>query len=246
MKIFHKRHTPRVYEFSHSMLYVLLNLRNIYPPKKNNFFSINKFNLFSVFWKDYGFERFNDPKLYVSNILEEYEIDLVNAHDVWLLTIPKALGWGFNPVSFWLCFDINKNLKIVLAEVNNTFSERHGYLCFEENMNSIKYENIIRHQKVFHVSPFCQIKGQYDFRFDVNKKNIKIDINYKDGDKKSISTTITGDIIPFDNRNLIPHLVALPFLTFKVIFLIHFHALILWIKKIPFVSKPKKIDKNIT
>lgn len=246
MKIFHKRHTPEIYEFSHNMLYVLINLSSLSAPKKNVFFSINKFNLFSVLWKDYGFEKFIDPRMYVSGILDEHDIDLSNAHDIKLLTIPKALGWGFNPVSFWLCFDKNKNLKVVLAEVNNTFNERHGYLCFEKDMSPIKYTNIIKHPKVFHVSPFCQVKGQYNFRFDVNEKNLKIDINYVDKNKKLISTAITGNIVPFSNKDLLPQIFILPFLAFKVIFFIHFHALRLWIKKIPFVKKPKKINKNIT
>ena len=96
MKIFHKRHTPEIYKFSHNMLYVLLNLSPLPTLKKSIFFSINKFNLFSVFWKDYGFENSIDPRLYVSGILDEHDIDLSNAHDIKLLTIPKALGWGFN------------------------------------------------------------------------------------------------------------------------------------------------------
>jgi DUF1365 family protein len=75
---------------------------------------------------------------------------------------------------------------------------------------------------------------------------LKIDINYVDENKKLISTAITGNIVPFSNRNLLPHIFILPFLAFKVIFFIHFHALRLWIKKIPFVKKPKKINKNIT
>jgi DUF1365 family protein len=246
MKIFHKRHTPEIYEFSHNMLYVLLNLNFLSSSKKNMFFSINKLNLFSVFWKDYGFKKFTDPRLYVESIFDEHDIDHSNADDIKLLTIPKALGWGFNPVSFWLCFDKNKSLKVVLAEVNNTFNERHGYLCFEKDMSPIKYTNIIRHPKVFHVSPFCKVKGQYNFRFDINEKNLKIDINYVDENKKLISTAITGNIVPLSNRNLLPHIFILPFLAFKVIFFIHFHALRLWIKKIPFVKKPKKINKNIT
>ena len=113
-------------------------------------------------------------------------------------------------------------------------------------MQPISYESKIRHPKVFHVSPFCQIKGHYDFKFDVNQKYLKISINYFDENKKLISTSIVGDIVPFNNKNLFSHLFLAPFLMFKVIFFIHFHAFRLWIKKIPFVKKPKKIDVDIT
>ena len=246
MKIFHKRHSPEVYQFSHRMLYVLLNLDFKVPLVKNRFFSINKFNLLSIFWKDYGFKKFSDPKLYLLEILSEHAIDLCYAHSVWLLTIPKTLGCGFNPISFWLCFDAKNNLRVVLAEVNNTFNERHGYLCFEKDMQPITYASKIRHPKVFHVSPFCQIKGHYDFKFEVNQQNLKININYLDENKKLISTSIAGDIAPFSSKNLFSQLLLAPFLMFKVIFFIHFHALGLWIKKIPFVKKPKKIDLDIT
>jgi len=246
MKIFHERHGPKRYKFTHKMLYILLKLSALLSSVKTIFFSVNRFNFFSVFWKDYGFREFSDPKGYVLEVLKENFIDSSCISDIYLLTIPKALGWGFNPVSFWLCFDENLELRIVLTEVNNTFNERHGYLCFNVDMKPIRYTDIISHPKVFHVSPFCQVKGYYNFRFDVGPENINIDIDYFDEGKKLISTAIRGEVVKLSSINLLANLISLPFMTIKVLFFIHFHAIRLWFKKIPFNRKPKKTDINIT
>ncbi|MFT7267601.1 MAG: DUF1365 family protein [Porticoccus sp.] len=246
MKIFHKRHRPKEYEFSHKMLYVCLKLSATFSAIKTRFFSVQGFNFFSIFWKDYGFKKFSDPRLYITEILDKQAIDSGCIDSVYLLTIPKALGWGFNPISFWLCFDLQGALRIVLAEVNNTFKERHGYLCFNPKMKPITRLTAISHPKVLHVSPFCQVRGHYDFRFDINEANMKIDIDYFDEGERLISTAIHGEIIKFNDRNLAAYFLSLPFITFKVLFFIHFHALRLWFKKIPFRSTPKKPDIDIT
>ena len=246
MKIFHERHGPKRYKFTHKMLYIFLKVGSLLSSIKTSFFSVDQFNFFSVFWKDYGFREFSDPKGYVLEVLKEHLIDSSCVSDIYLLTIPKALGWGFNPVSFWLCFDADRELRIVLTEVNNTFNERHGYLCFNPGIKPIRCTDVISQPKVFHVSPFCQVKGRYNFRFDVGPENINIDIDYFVEDKKLISTAIRGEVVRLNSRNLLANFISLPFMSIKVLFFIHFHALRLWLKKIPFNRKPKKININIT
>jgi DUF1365 family protein len=246
MSIYHKRSSPKSYAFSHKMLYMILKLEDINADIKTKLFSINRINFFSLFMKDYGFKKFGDPIKYIKQTLDDFNIKPSNAHSIFLLTMPKFLGLGFNPVSFWLCFNKDQLLCVVLAEVNNTFGERHGYLCFNKGLEPISHFNTINHPKVFHVSPFCKVQGHYEFRFAINKKNVKIDIDYYDEDKKLITTSIKGDAQEVTDKNLIKYLFAIPIMTIKVIFLIHYHALFLWFRKIPYITKPIKPDSDIT
>lgn len=246
-KIYHKRHQPVNYEFLHSLFFLALNLNDLYGNIKTKLFSINRLNLFSVFWKDYGFESFDDPKSYIFNVLKNAKLETECIEDILLISLPKVVGYSFNPTSFWLCFNKKKELCAVLAEVNNTFKERHGYLCFNKNLSPIKKTDYIFHKKILHVSPFCETKGYYIFSFDIdlNKMNITIDY-YEKEKKKIISTSIRGTRKILSDRNLIKYFFKYHFMTLKVIFFIHYHALNLWIKKVPYFKKPSKPKIDIT
>ena len=174
--VYHKRYLPVVHSFSHKVLYVVLNLKDL-RFIKTRLFSINHFNIFSVFWKNYGFETFQDPEVYLKNTLEKFAINPKIVDDMVLVTMPKILGYMFNPVSFWLCFNKQSELIVVLVDVNNTFGERHGYLCFSKNLNPITKDEILTKNKIFHVSPFCDVAGHYEFRFSIDSSKIDIDIN---------------------------------------------------------------------
>ncbi len=226
--VFHKRHFPVEYGFAHKVIFLAFNSKFI---PKTHFFSLGKFNLFSLWLKNYKFQE---------NVPTE------DIHEVVLLTIPKVLGKGFNPVSFWCCFNQRDELLCVLVEVNNTFGETHGYLCCNESGNIIEKDQILDKPKIFHVSPFCQVRGHYDFRFEFTQKTIHIDINYYQDDKLLISTAIRGKKQPLNDKNLMKYFCLYPFMAFKVIFLIHYHALRLWLKKVPYFSKPIKPDIDIS
>jgi DUF1365 family protein len=82
--------------------------------------------------------------------------------EVWLQTYPRVLGHAFKPVSFWFAHRADGSLAAIVAEVNNTFGERHCYLLPAEN---VRWGPELVADKVFHVSPFCAVEGQYRFRF---------------------------------------------------------------------------------
>lgn len=245
-KVYHKRHRPVIHELFHKVFYLVLKLSKTNTSLEKWFFSINKFNLFSLFWKDYGFKTFEDPKTYIQETLESFHIKSSDVTDVLLVTMPRVLGYAFNPVSFWLCFNSNQLLCAVLAEVNNTFGERHGYLCFNENMTPITNVDHIYRPKVFHVSPFCEVKGEYQFQFAIDSKVININIDYYEGGEKLISTSIKGKRTELIDKNLIKYFFTIPLITLKVILLIHYHALCLWMKKVRYIKKPAKPDIDIT
>lgn len=242
-KVFHKRCSPTIHQFTHEIFYLVLNLK---LKLKRKLFSIDAFNIFSLFWDDYGFNKLDDPEAYVYNILDDLKFNRKLVTNIMLMTMPKILGYSFNPISFWLCFDNNNQLIAVLAEVNNTFNERHAYLCFNQDGSKIDSKSWIVRPKVFHVSPFCEIKGYYNFRFDISQHRINIDINYYIDDQLLIATNIKGLRTELTDGKLIKYFFKYFMIGFKVIFLIHYHAFRLWLKKVPYFKKPIKINKNVT
>lgn len=244
--VYHRRHTPVDYKFSHKVIFIMVQLDKINLLSKIKLFSLNKFNMFSLCWDDYGFEKIIDPKESILKILDKFNLSRLQVSKVVLFTMPKVLGYIFNPVSFWLCFDHEQQLYAVLAEVNNTFGERHGYLCYHNHKSSIVATDYIYRTKVFHVSPFCEITGHYQFKFNLAGERIEIAVDYYDGSKPIITTSIVGVIKQFNDLNLLKYFLLYPFMTLKVIILIHYHALRLWLKKVPICKNLNKDNKDIS
>lgn len=244
--VYHKRHTPVVYKFAHKVIFLVLNLQQINNLPKTRFFSINKFNIFSLSWNRYGFRDFTDPKDYIINLLAEFKLPQRSIKKIYLITMPKVLGYVFNPVSFWLCFDEADSLYIVLAEVNNTFGERYGYLCYNQDHSPILSNSKICKTKLFHVSPFCKVMGSYEFRFNITSDNINIEIDYCINNSPIITTSINGINKNFNDFNFLKYFLIYPFMTFKVVWLIHYHAFRLWLKKVAYYKKPNPPNVNIS
>lgn len=228
-RVFHERLKP----FNHRFVYSLFFLR--FPISKlneleNRFLSFDKFNLFSFYSKDYldGSKRPLEEK--IREVLKNEGIDV--SGEIYLQTLPRLLGYGFNPVSFWFAYDKDERLLAIMSEVNNTFGDRHYYLF----QNFSDYKKITT-KKVFHVSPFFDIKGDYQFSF--NSKSVTI--NYIDtdaGDCFFTSTLVEDSKVEYSSRNLLKIFFKYPFMSFMVMFRIHWQALRLFVKKAQFYKRP--------
>lgn len=243
-KIMHKRFLPKVNQFVYNVFYICKEISEIYKIK-SPFFSINKFNFFSFYNRDYGKKNSENPEIWLQEILFENNIKIDGK--IFLITHPRILGYVFNPINFWLCFDKNQQLIAVLCEVNNTFKESHSYLIFDKENGKIDNKKFYQSYKEFHVSPFMKREGFYKFRFDLNQEKILITIDYfNQENQKMLITSLSGKITKFNNLALIKNFIFIPFLTFKVIFLIHYQALKLILKKIKYVKKPKQLQHKLT
>ncbi|AEE26825.1 DUF1365 domain-containing protein [Francisella hispaniensis] len=234
-KVFHKRHLPKQNSFRYRSYYVILDMLQL-NQNKTKLFSINKPNLYSFYDKDHGLRDGSSSLKWATDLLNQYKLEY---DDIKLMTMPRVLGYLFNPVSFWLCYKNNK-LIAVIAEVNNTFKETHSYIC-HKNGQDITNKCWFKAEKIFHVSPFYPRQGFYKFNFALNFENSaknQIIINYYDNDQLQLGTAISGNMKPLSSANLIKEFIRSPLLTFKVIYLIHWQALKIVFKKIKYIPKP--------
>ena len=113
---------------------------------------------------------------WVRDVLEANGLD--RPARIELLAQPRMLGHVFNPVSFWLCRDDAGALRVVIAEVTNTYGDRHSYLCHHPDQGEITAQDRLTARKILHVSPFQPVEGGYTFRFDITDTRIGIFIDY--------------------------------------------------------------------
>ncbi|MBI2732098.1 MAG: DUF1365 domain-containing protein [Aquabacterium sp.] len=156
--------------------------------------------------------------------------------EVWLQTYPRVLGYAFKPVSFWYVHRPDGHLHAIVAEVNNTFGERH---CYVLGGPQLAWGREIQADKVFHVSPFCDTQGRYRFRFMRTDHRLIARVDHDDEEGPLIQTAISGVLHTLDARSARKAFWAWPLMTFGVVARIHWQALQLWLKRVPFFSKPE-------
>ena len=208
-------------------------------------FARNRRGLVSLRDADHGGPRGHGRgAAWVRGVLAAHGLDLPG--QVLLLAQPRVLGHVFNPVSFWLCHDADGQLCAVIAEVNNTFGDRHCYLVHHDDLRPIGPEDRLAARKVFHVSPFQPVEGGYTFRFDIRPERIGVWIDYSAGNEGGLYATLTGRRRALTTRGLVATLLRRPFGSRRVLALIHWQALKLWWKGARFHSRPEPPEAEVT
>jgi hypothetical protein len=163
--------------------------------------------------------------------------------EVWLQTYPRVLGHVFKPVSFWFVHRAQGALHAVVAEVNNTFGERH---CYVLSGPSLSWGREVVADKVFHVSPFCEVQGRYRFRFMRTADRMIARVDHDDAQGPLIQTSISGVLQELTVASARRAFIGWPLMTWGVVARIHWQALQLWRKRVPFFSKPAPPEHFIT
>lgn len=207
-------------------------------------FSRNRGNLISVQDRDHGGAPGDGAGArWVREVLREHQLQ--QPKRIMLLTQPRTLGHVFNPVSFWLCHDENDDLTVVISEVTNTFGERHSYLCHHADLSPIRATDRLKATKIFFVSPFQPVEGGYVFRFDIRADRIGIWIDYSQS-KGGVIATLTGRRVPLTNRGVLGAVLRRPLGTRRVLALIHWQALKLWIKRAGYRVRPAAPSQEVS
>jgi len=243
--VMHKRLFPKENSFSYRVYYLACDLENLGDLSDSRWLGLNKWGLASFHYRDHGPCDGSSLKQWADSIIAEYAHDL-DISRVVLVAMPRILGYGFNPVSFWLCLDRSESLAGVICEVHNTFGERHVYLCRNEDGSPITRNQRIEAAKVFHVSPFLPRNGHYEFRFEYNDNRLGVWIDYfNEEGKKQLLTSLSGSLEPYSRRRLIHAFFFCPLVTIKTIAMIHWQAVKLLLKGIQFFPKPAQLMERV-
>jgi DUF1365 family protein len=236
----HTRLRPAVHRFDYPTYFFLLPLRAL-RTRPDASLVRNRFGLISFHDRDHGDGR-ADCLAWLDEQLAREGINDA-AGEVWLQTYPRVLGYAFKPVSFWYCHRVDGSLAAVIAEVNNTFGERHCYLL---NDPALGWGRELRADKVFHVSPFCRVAGEYRFRFARGEARIVARIEHHDGDGPLLLTSVSGELADATRLRQRSAFFGQPLMTLGVIVRIHWQALRLLAKRVPFVRKPATPELFLT
>ena len=250
----HKRLRPARNAFAYGVYTLRLPLRARAARlargthKNSLLFATNRVGLLSFHDSDHSAEG-QTALQWIESMLHENGIHDATG-EIFLHTFPRVLGYVFNPVSFWFCERADGSLRAVVCEVNNTFGERHCYLL--DPASGIRNGAPLTACKVFHVSPFCKVQGHYTFRFMFASpkcgKPLRslARIDYDDGEGPLLLTSIAGNACPLNARNVLRVFFGYPLMTFGVVARIHWQALKLFFKRVPFLSKPTPPSANVS
>lgn len=231
---------PKKHRFHYNVFMFCVDLDSMNDDfRKIPFVSRNRFNLFSFYDKDHpvvgthGDASAWNVREELNSYLQKQGVEI--PAKVLLITNLRLLGYVFNPVSFYYCYDKNNQPLCAVVEVQNTFKEMKMYFIGKDKFDGKEFH--LRTPKYFYVSPFIDHDAEFDFHLmlPTDKMNIRID-DFKD-DKRFFISTLTGKKKELTSGRLIGYFFRFPFITLKIITLIHWHAMLLWFKKIRFFRK---------
>ena len=228
----HRRLRPHEHAFQYPTYFLMLPLRSMRLGPSAGL-PRNRFGLLSFYDRDHGDGR-ADALAWLDELLASEGITDASG-EVWLHTYPRVLGYAFKPVSFWHCQRADGSLAAIVAEVNNTFGERHAYLL---SGRALAYGREVQAQKVFHVSPFCAVQGQYRFRFMHTATRTVARVDHDDEQGPLLQTSVSGHLQPLTAQAVRAAFFGMPLMTLGVILRIHWQALRLWLKHVPYFGKP--------
>jgi len=242
---FHGRRGAVANAFRYGVDYVCLDpeAEDVRGPR---LFSRNRRNLTALWDRDHGgAPGRGEGAVWVRRVLAAHGLAEATAGRLLLLAQPRVLGHVFNPVSFWLAHDRAGALRAVIAEVSNTYGDRHSYLCHRGDLGPIGRSDVLAAQKIFHVSPFQPVTGGYTFRFDIRADRVGVWIDYR-SETGGLYATLTGRRRPLTDPGILGACLRRPFGSRRVLTLIHWQALRLWWKGAGFRPRPEPPLDEVT
>ncbi|WP_184546720.1 DUF1365 domain-containing protein [Mucilaginibacter sp. FT3.2] len=251
-KVMHHRLAPKVHSFHYEVFMFYLDLDEIDSLGKSmKLMSRNRFNLFNFRDKDHLQLPRQNPDIsknirqHITQYLRDNGVEIGNGR-IMVLTNLCTMGYQFNPVSFYFCYDESGQIACAIVEVCNTFLELKPYFLSADTKQGNQFK--LNTEKYFYVSPFIDMDTNFDFDLHIpgEKLQVKIDDYDKEG-KRFFISTLSGVKKPLTDANLLLYFISFPLITLKVITLIHWQALRLWLKKIPFHKKDdqKELQKGV-
>ena len=243
--VMHARVTPFRHKFAYRVFSCLFDLDELPELSARTwFFSHNKFNLFSFYDVDHGTKDGAPFRPWAEALLGKAGIN-APIGQIKLLCYPRILGYVFNPLSVYYAYDVSGNLIALIYEVSNTFGEEHSYVGRIEESDDASL-HVQTTKKVFYVSPFIEVTGNYTFKFDDPAEHLRLGVQQNENDAPTLYTSFSGAKKSFTALNLLKAFVKYPLMTLKVITAIHWEALKLWMKGAKYIPRPKRPNVSFT
>lgn len=243
----HRRFTPEPHKFNYKIFYVYLDLDELDTVFNKRWLWSSKKSAIARFNRgDYLGDKNIPLKQAVLDRVEQ-ETGMRPNGPVRLLTHLRYFGYVFNPVSFYYCYDKSvSKIEAIVAEITNTpWGERHSYILPLTQEMQQKEHMKFKLDKEFHISPFMEIKMQYDWRFTRPADLLTVHMNNFNDREKVFDATLSLEKKPLTAKNCARVLTIFPFMTLKVISGIYWEALRLFIKRTPFYTHPKKVVDSV-
>ncbi len=239
-EVVHQRLLPKRHAFRYRLFFLDVDLDELPAlSKRVRLLSHNRFNVYSLFDKDHldvddnGLGLRANLKIW----MKERDVDLADDDRVRLLTLPRVMGYIFNPVCFYFISDREGNPRCVVVEVRNTFRELKPWLISDHRERDGSPQFHLRTRKNFYVSPYTSLEAEFEFRVKIPGERLEIHIDDIEDGKTTLLSWIRGERRALTDARLLWYCFRFPLLTVGVIFRIHWQALKLWLKRIPFYRK---------
>ncbi|WP_018868743.1 MULTISPECIES: DUF1365 domain-containing protein [unclassified Thioalkalivibrio] len=246
--VMHQRIAAPAYRFRYPVIAALFDIDHLETTAAHcRTFSLNRFNLFSLHTRDHGPRDGRPWRPWVESRLAECGIDLAGG-PIHLLAMPRVLGHAFNPLSVWFAYHADGRLRGVLLEVRNTFGEHHHYLLHDRG-RALPVPVRQEKDKALHVSPFIDMNARY--RFTVvpapmeEGATLHIAVHESREGAPLMVATQHGRLHAFTDRSLLAALLRQPWMTLKILPLIHWQALKIWLRGGRYHPRPAPPQKEM-
>jgi DUF1365 family protein len=244
-EVMHHRLFPKEHQFTYNVFMFYFDLDELAVlNRKLRLFSRNRFNWFNFRDKDHVRFPLGDKtktksvRQNIQDYLKSFNIHLEGGR-IMLLTNVATLGYSFNPISFYVCFDRSKNPVCSVAEVCNTHGEMKLYLLDQTCFHEQTFQRVV--PKLFYVSPFAELDSSFDFIFKVPDESLLMRVDDYENGKRFLLSSLRGTKKDLTDANLFWYGLRFPLVTMKVMALIFLQAFILYLKRIPFNRKDFKM-----
>ncbi|MBB3320421.1 MULTISPECIES: DUF1365 domain-containing protein [unclassified Rhizobium] len=243
-KVTHKRLKPKQHRLTYHIYSLLIDLDELEALDRGlRLFSVDRFNVFSFYRKDRGDRSGSDLKKQVERSMLAAGVE-PDGGSIRLLTMPRLLGWAFNPLSAFFCYGKDGALRAILWEVDNTFGERHGYMIPVETPDGAEIVQLC--DKAFFVSPFMDMNLRYEFRVLPPSDKILISIGALDEEGLLLTARHLAQRTELTDAALLKTFFATPLLTLRVIGGIHWEAIKIWLKGVRLRVRPKPPKHSVS